>query len=97
MLVRGITMMHIGFGYIMGRLYGKYRYTGKKVYAVLGFAVPWFFHGLYDFTLSPEVLELNDNIAFIPVSIAFACLVLVFFYVRFVIKARDKETYMTRI
>ena len=40
MAVRGLTIMHGAFAYVMGRLYGKSLKTGKKIYAVLGFVIP---------------------------------------------------------
>ncbi len=35
MLVRGITMGHVGYGFLMGWFYGKYLYTGKKQFGVI--------------------------------------------------------------
>ena len=77
MAVRGLTIMHGAFAYVMGRLYGKSLKTGKKVYAVLGFVLPWLMHGIYDFTLTEEIVDVYDWVPIIPVSIAFFSLVLI--------------------
>ena len=70
MLVRGFTMGHVGYGFIMGWFYGKRLHTGKKRYGAIAILLPWLIHGLYDFSLTPELLEVNDNLAIIGVSLA---------------------------
>ena len=95
MLVRGFTMGHLGYGFMMGWFYGKKLYTGKKRYGVLAFVLPFLLHGLYDFSLTPELLEWNDNIAFLGVALAATDLVLLALMIRFFIKARKKEHYNT--
>lgn len=91
MLIRGVTMGHVGYGFIMGWFYGKSLYTGKKRFAVLSVIVPWLIHGLYDFSLTPELLELNDNFAMIGVSLALADIVLLVLMIRFFIRARKHK------
>lgn len=95
MLVRGATMMHVGFGFVTGYFYGKSRHSGNKAIAVVGFVLAWLMHGLYDFTLAEEVLALSDWIAAIPVTLAAVCLVFIFLIIRFVKKSRNKEPYIT--
>ena len=95
MLVRGFTMGHLGYGFMMGWFYGKKLYTGKKRYGVLAFVLPFLLHGLYDFSLTPELLKWNDNIAFLGVALAATDLVLLALMIRFFIKARKKEHYNT--
>ena len=77
-LVRGITLMHGVFGFIMGYYYGKALYTGRKRWYIAAFLIPYLFHGIYDFTLSPGLEEVSDVFIFIPVTLAFAAFVLVF-------------------
>ena len=96
-LVRGLTMMHGGYGFIMGYFYGKARYTGKKINYIAAFLIPFLLHGIYDFTLSPEVNELSEYMAFIPVTLAFVGLVLVFVMIRFFRKKGKQEKYTTPI
>ena len=66
LIVRGITLGHPAYGMIMGFFAGKYLYTGKKSSRFLAFFAPFFLHGLYDFSLSQELLAVNDNFVFLP-------------------------------
>lgn len=93
MLVRGISMGHVGYGFIMGWFYGKKLYTGKKIYGVIAILLPWFIHGLYDFSLAPEFLALNENFAFIAMSLAVLDIVLLVLMIRFFIRSKKKEHY----
>ena len=92
-IVRGLTLMHGTFGFIMGYYYGKAVRTGKKGYHVLSFLVPYLYHAVYDFTLSSSLNKI-DWIAIIPVSLAFFSLVLLIIMIRFFIKAKADEKYM---
>ena len=69
-IVRGVTMMHGVFGFIMGYYYGKALRTGKKGYFAAAFVLPYLYHAIYDFTLSDLLSEMLDWIAIIPVSLA---------------------------
>lgn len=93
MLVRGFTMGHVGYGFIMGWFYGKRLHTGKKRYGVFALLVPWLIHGLYDFSLTPELMEISDNFAFLGVSLALLDIVLLILMICFFIKARKKDIY----
>ena len=93
MLVRGFTMGHVGYGFIMGWFYGKRLYTGKKRYGAFAVLVPWLIHGLYDFSLSSELLALNDNFAFLGVSLALLDIVLLILMIRFFIRSKKRERY----
>lgn len=93
MIVRGVTAMHAGFGFIVGYFYGKSLYTGKKGYTVIGFLISWLMHGTYDFTLSEEVLALGEDVALIPVGLAIFAVVLFILIIVFEIKSRNKEKY----
>ena len=92
-LVRGICVPHAGYGFIEGFFYGKALKTGKGFYKVLGIFLAWLLHALYDFCLSQEVLALNDNIAFIPVTLALVDIVLVIVLIVFAVKAKKREVY----
>ncbi len=92
-LVRGATLMHGGYGFIMGYYYGKSERTGGKGSRALEFLIPLLLHGIYDFTLSPELEELSDLVAFIPVSLALFAFILVFIMIRFFRRARNDERY----
>ncbi len=93
MLVRGFTMGHIGYGFIMGWYYGKKLYTDKKVYGVIAFLLPWLLHGVYDFSLTPEFIEINEGFMLIALALAVLDIVLIVLMFRFFIRARKKERY----
>ncbi len=65
-LVRGITALHVSYGLLMGYYIGRQIMTGQKKYAFLALFVPALIHGLYDFSLSEELLAVNDNFVFLP-------------------------------
>ena len=93
MLVRGISMGHIGYGFLMGWFYGKKLYTGEKKYGVIAFGLPWLLHGLYDFSLTPELIKINDNFMFIGFCLALFDIILIVLLIRFFKKARKTERY----
>lgn len=93
MLVRGFTMGHVGYGFLMGWFYGKKLYTGKKRYGVIAFLLPWLLHGLYDFSLSPELLAWNENLAIVAIVLALVDLVMLALMFRFFLRARKAERY----
>ena len=94
MLVRGFTMGHVGYGFIMGWFYGKRLYTGKKEYAVIAVMLPWLMHGIYDFSLTPELIEVNENFMFIAFSMALLDIVMLVLMIRFFIRSKKQERYL---
>ena len=94
MLVRGITLMHGGYGFIEGWFYGKARYTGKKWYAVIGFLICVVLHGAFDFGLSSQFeAAVGENYAFLSVSLAlFALIVFVWMIIFFAKKKKPQYT-----
>lgn len=97
MLVRGITAMHAGYGFLMGYLYAKSRLTGNRIYAVLGVLIPFLLHGAYDFGLSEQFLALSDNSPFLSVSLALFALVLLIWMFLFTRKARKDPVYTANL
>ncbi len=97
MLVRGATMMHAVYGMIMGYFYGKAEYTGKKGYYALSLAVPWFLHGMYDFTLKDKIADINDLLLFMPLILVVVNMAVLFRVIRFLRKERDNEMYTAAI
>lgn len=94
MLIRGITMGHVGYGYLMGRLYGKSLKTGNRAWAVLGFVLPYLMHGFYDFGLQEEIdLAFNGNFGVLTVLLAVVDLILAISLIIHVRKARKNPTY----
>ena len=94
MTIRGLCLGHGGYGFIMGWFYGKRLKTGKKIYGILAFIIPWLLHGFYDFGLCPELLDLNDNFAIISVSLAVVSIILVFRIIKFVKKKQKVQKYI---
>ena len=91
MFVRGITLMHGGYGFIEGWFYGKAKYTKNKAYIAAGFLIAWLLHGAYDFGLNDEFLAMNPNNAYLSVGIAgFSLVLLVLLIVFFTRKRKPK-------
>ncbi|MBQ1385356.1 MAG: PrsW family intramembrane metalloprotease [Erysipelotrichales bacterium] len=96
-LVRGVTLMHGVFGFIMGYFIGKGRKTGKKIYYVLGYMIPYLMHASYDFTLQDTVIEWNDNLVFVCVNLAIISFGLFIYMYFFMKKARRNLAYTQSI
>lgn len=94
MLVRGFTMGHVGYGFIMGWFYGKRLYTGKKKYGVIAVLLPWLLHGIYDFSLTPELIEVNENFMVIALFMALLDIVTLILMIRFFIRSNKQERYL---
>ena len=92
-IVRGVTLSHGVYGFIMGYFYAKALKTGKKFYYVLSFLIPYLLHAIYDFGLVPELLEFNDNLAVISVLLALADLVIMILMIVFFARRRKNERY----
>lgn len=93
-LIRGILLMHGGYGFIEGWFYGKAAYTGKKHYAVIGFVIAWLLHGAFDFGLSPEFEALGDWSAILSVTLAFVGFVTFIVMILFFAKKNKKQQYL---
>lgn len=93
MIIKGISMGHAGYGFIMGWFYGKMKKTGRKIYGDLSLLIPWLMHGLYDFGLSKELIDINDNLVIISLSLELVCFICVFLIIRFVRKRKDSDIY----
>ena len=85
-LVRGFLMGHVGYGMIMGRLYGKGLKENRTVYKVLAILIPILLHGLYNFSLGEG---LPDVFAFIVVTETFITTVYLIYSIFFIRKKRN--------
>ena len=92
-LVRGICIPHAGYGFITGYFYGKGLKSGKASDRWTGFFLAFFIHGLYDFSLSPEFVALNENLFFVAMLLALLDILLVIMLVVFCRKAKKNEMY----
>ena len=81
-LVRGFLMGHVGYGMIMGRLYGKGMKEGKTLYKVLGILVPILLHGLYNFSLGEDLPEVFNFVVVTETFIVTAYLIYSIFFIR---------------
>ena len=91
-VIRGLTIGHGCYGFIMGYFYGKAVKTGKKWYYVVAFVLPYLLHAFYDFGLSP-VLEPYFIFTFITVTLAALDLVLVVIMIVFFARRHKDERY----
>ena len=91
-LVRGFTMGHPSYGMLMGFFIGKALYTGKRSYRIAACGLPFLLHGLYDFSLADELMEINDNFVFLPFLVVIVELIIL---VRFLLLIR-KERHGTK-
>ena len=87
-LVRGLFIMHASFGMLMGRFIARNLQTGRRSYMAAAIILPWFLHGMYDFSLADEFGALNDNLVFVPFIIL---LITVIIGIRSVLKLRKAK------
>ena len=93
MLIRGITAMHCGYGFIMGYLVGKGMKTGEKKYTALGFLLPLLFHGMYDFCLSDTLGAISEDFAYVSLGLAVVALITLIVAIVHISKAGKNEKY----
>ena len=93
-LVRGFLMGHVGYGMMMGRLYGKGMKENKTVYKVLAVLVPILLHGLYNFSLGDG---LPDVFAIIVVTETFITTVYLIYSIFFIRKKRQDPEFTEAI
>lgn len=91
MLIKGITLGHTGYGFIVGYFYGKSLETKDKKYRLLGFLVVWLLHGLFDFGLSEELISLNDNLMIISLGLTLVSIITIIKLIKYVRKNRKNE------
>ena len=91
MLIRGFSFPHAGYGFLVGYYYGKGIKTGRPSLVWVGFLLAWFMHGLYDFSLSEELLAINDNLVIIPFLLVAIEIALVVVLIRFIRRERKKK------
>ena len=92
-IIRGISVAHGGYGFIMGYFYAKGIKTGRKRFFVISFLLPYILHAVYDFGLVPELLEYNDNLAFIAVLLALVDIVVLILMIVFFARRRKNDKY----
>lgn len=93
MLVRGVLVMHGGYGFIMGYFMGRAGKTGKKGWAAVGFLLPWLLHGAYDCCLSDTLNAVNEDIGIISVLLAGGAFITAVVCIIFILRARRNALY----
>lgn len=97
MLVRGITAMHCGYGFIMGYFVAKGMQTGKKKYTRLGFIIPFMLHGIYDSGVSAQLRQVSEAFSLVSVLLALFGLVTLILAIVHVHKATKRPEFTTPI
>ena len=97
MLIRGITAMHCGYGFVMGYFVGKGKKTGEKKYTVLGFLISFLLHGTYDCCLSDTLGAISEDFAYVSLALAAAALVTLIVSIVHIHKAGKNEKYIERL
>lgn len=90
MLIRGLTAMHCGYGFIMGYFVGKGMKTGQKRYTILGILIPFVLHGLYDTCLSDVLGEISEKFAYVSLTLAVVSLILLVVAIIYIHKGGKK-------
>ena len=93
MIVRGVTAMHAGYGFIMGCLIVKHmKRTGKR-HSILALLIPVILHGTYDCFLSDKLMAVTDLAAIPPVTLALFAVIVLVYMIFFFRKARNDPEY----
>ena len=82
-----------GYAAIVGYFYAKSIKENKKGYAVLGFAIAFLMHGLYDFSLSEEAGAVSDVFALVALLLAVLDVVIIIALIVFIRKHEDDPKY----
>ncbi len=93
MLMRGLTLMHCGYGFIMGFFVGKAMETGKKQYTMLGILIPFLIHGTYDYCLGDVIGSINKNVVYISLALAVVAIFTIIGAIWHIHKAENKAEY----
>ena len=93
LLARGLTVMHGGYGFVMGYFIGKSRKTGQKRFLFMGIIITTLVHGVYDFCLSTPIMAINDIFGYIALALAVIGIILIVVAIVFIIKARKNPKY----
>ena len=88
-LVRGILMAHVGYGLLMGLLYGKGLAKNSGLLRFFAVFVPLLIHGLYDFSLDENLPEAFSYAAVLNALAMAVFTVVMIFYIRK--KRKDPE------
>lgn len=90
-IVRGLCIPHVTYGFIMGWFVAKALETGKRSYIIPGFLIPFLMHGCYDFFLSKEIEAINEYLGAISLLLVVIDLIIVIKFLLWIRKEKKKE------
>lgn len=96
-LIRGIAMPHIAYGFFMGYFAGKAMKTKNKFNYVLALIIPWILHGAYDFCLKPIVAEDRLFVMVTAILLALSNLIIAVLMIVFLNKSKNDPVYTETI
>lgn len=91
--IRGLTLGHSVYGFVMGWFYGKALYTGKKGYYAVSFLIPYILHGLYDFSLTDGLGDISDIFIILLIVILLIDTILLVVMLVFFARKKKKKQY----
>ncbi len=91
MLIRGLTIMHGGYGFLIGYFLVKGIQKEKKGYAFLAIFIPFILHGAYDFFLSTYIKEVNSDLGIISLLLALISIVIMIWAIAYINKLKKNE------
>lgn len=97
MLARGLTVMHCGYGFIMGYFVAKGMQTGKKRYTIMGIVIPFLLHGTYDCCLSDVIGEINENFVYVSLALALVGILTLIVAILHIRKVRELPEYQKAV
>lgn len=89
MIVRGITLMHVGYGFIEGYFLSKAYNTKNKAYTFFGILLAFLLHGMYDLSLTDGFVT-QDIFMFSALFLAALSIVIVIISIVY-LKKRTKK------
>ncbi len=93
-IVRGLCIPHVAYGFIMGWFVAKALETGKKSYIIPGFLIPFILHGCYDFFLSEEIEAINDDLGMISLLLVVVDLIIIIRFLFWIRKESQSDSFL---
>ena len=93
MITRGVTLMHCGYGFVMGFFYSKSLKTSNKIYRILTIFIPFIIHGSYDFCLSDYLTKISECSGYIALLFALISIIINIIAIVFIKKKKNDDEY----
>ena len=91
MLIRGLTIMHGGYGFLIGYFLVKGIQNNSKAYSFLAIFIPFILHGSYDFFLSSYIKEVNPDLGMISLLLAVISIVIMIWAIIYINKSKKND------